>query len=116
MMGTGRSNPDTQAFIDRLRERGVATEQVQNEDEPADQFLAGKTFVLTGTLHTQTRDEASEKIITRGGKTSGSVSKKTDCLVAGEKAGSKLKKAQDLGIRVLNEAEFEQLLNGEISL
>ena len=72
--------------------------------------LAGKTFVLTGTLQTMTRDEASDKIKMRGGKTSSSVSKKTSYVVAGENAGSKLGKAQDLGVIILNEDEFLKIL------
>jgi len=110
------SNSSNQAFIQRLQERGVATEQLMTAPQKTDESLAGKTFVLTGTLQTQTRDEASEKIIIRGGKTSGSISKKTDCLIAGDKAGSKLKKAESLGVRIMNEEEFEQLLTGEIVL
>jgi DNA ligase (NAD+) len=68
--------------------------------------FAGKTFVLTGTLPTLTREAAKAKIETFGGKVTGSVSKKTDFVLAGEEAGSKLDKAQQLGIRILNEAEF----------
>ena len=68
--------------------------------------LAGKTFVLTGTLQSMTRDEASDKIKMMGGKTSSSVSKKTSFVIAGENAGSKLDKAQDLGVIILNEDEF----------
>ncbi len=66
--------------------------------------------MLTGTLQTMTRDEASDKIKMRGGKTSSSVSKKTSFVVAGENAGSKLDKAQDLGVIILNEDEFLKLI------
>jgi DNA ligase (NAD+) len=69
-------------------------------------IFAGKTFVLTGTLPTLTREEATAKIEALGGKVSGSVSKKTDFVLAGEEAGSKLTKAQELGVRILDEAEF----------
>ncbi len=71
--------------------------------------LAGKTFVLTGTLQSMTRDEASDIIKSKGGKTSSSVSKKTSYVVAGENPGSKLDKAQDLGVIILNEEEFKNL-------
>ena len=72
--------------------------------------LAGLTFVLTGTLPTMTRDEAKAKIEAAGGKTVGSVSKKTSYVVAGEEAGSKLEKAQALGVPVLDEAGLMRLL------
>jgi DNA ligase (NAD+) len=74
--------------------------------------LAGLTFVLTGTLPTLTREQAKEKIESAGGKVSGSVSKKTSYLVAGEEAGSKLDKAQSLGVQVLDEAGLLKLLEG----
>ena len=71
--------------------------------------LAGKTFVLTGTLQTMTRDEAGDIIKSKGGKTSSSVSKKTSFVVVGENPGSKLDKAQDLGVIILNEDEFKKM-------
>ena len=71
--------------------------------------FAGKTFVLTGTLPTLTREEASAKIEALGGKVTGSVSKKTDFVLAGAEAGSKLTKAQELGVKILDEAEFLQM-------
>ena len=71
----------------------------------------GLTFVLTGTLETMTRDEAGAQIISRKGKISGSVSKKTSYVVAGDQAGSKLEKANALGVAVLDEAEFLKMLN-----
>ena len=75
--------------------------------------LNSKTFVLTGTLSTMGRSEASEKIKQLGGKTSSSVTKKTDFVVAGESAGSKLTKAQELGITILSEEEFLKMINTE---
>jgi DNA ligase (NAD+) len=72
--------------------------------------LAGKVFVLTGTLPTLSRDEAKDLIEAAGGKVSGSVSKKTDYVVAGEEAGSKLQKAQELGVKILDEAKLRELL------
>jgi len=72
--------------------------------------LTGKTFVLTGTLQAMTREAAEEAIVQLGGKVSGSVSKKTHYVVAGTDAGSKLKKAQQLGITLLDEAAFLKLL------
>ena len=96
-------------IIDRLRGLGV----VWTEAEPADtgrRIFTGKTLVLTGTLPTLKRDEAKALIEAAGGKVSGSVSKKTDFVVAGEEAGSKLEKAQALGVPVIDEAELLKLL------
>lgn len=78
--------------------------------------LAGKTVVVTGSLEKYSREEIERAILSQGGKPSGSVSKKTSLVVAGEKAGSKLEKAISLGVPVLTEEEFEQLLNGQLSL
>ena len=82
-----------------------------NAAAPKTDELAGKTFVLTGTLSSMTRDEAAEKIKQMGGKTSSSVSKKTSFVVAGENAGSKLDKAQNLGVIILNEDDFLKMIN-----
>ena len=101
------ADPQSQHMISRLREAGVNFEShVRQED---DRF-AGMTFVLTGALSLFTRDEATEKIERFGGKAAGSVSKKTTYVVAGENAGSKLKKANELGVRVLSEQEFLEML------
>lgn len=81
--------------------------------EPKSNLLEGKTFVLTGTLQSMTRDEASEKIKLLGGKTSSSVSKNTSFVVAGESSGSKLAKAQNLGVIILSENEFFNMLEKE---
>ncbi|MBU5434773.1 NAD-dependent DNA ligase LigA [Pseudoflavonifractor sp. MSJ-37] len=101
-------SPQSLHLVETLREAGV---NMVSREAPAGDKLAGKTFVLTGTLEHFTRDEASTKIEAQGGKVSGSVSKKTSYVVAGESAGSKLKKANELGIPVLSEAELIQLLD-----
>lgn len=79
-------------------------------DEEVDDRFAGQTFVLTGTLEKYSRDEVSEIIEKFGGKTSGTVSKKTTYVLAGEAAGSKLTKAQELGIKIISEQEFEDMI------
>lgn len=94
-------------LIERLREHGV--NMTYDSGKVADD-LAGKTFVLTGTLPTMTRDQAKSLIESHGGKCSGSVSKKTTYVVSGEEAGSKLTKAQELGITVLSEQELLELI------
>ncbi len=101
------ASPQSRHLIDRLREAGV---NMTAAEQGSDRRFEGMTFVLTGTLEKFTRDEASEMIEARGGKSSGSVSKKTTYVVAGEAAGSKLRKAQELGIPVLTEEEFLALL------
>ena len=83
---------------------------MQAEQKGEDQRFAGKTFVLTGTLDRFTRAEATKMIEDRGGKAAGSVSKKTTYVVAGEAAGSKLRKAQELGVHVLTQEEFLALM------
>lgn len=101
------ANPQSRHLIESLREAGV---NMTSTAAPAGDRLAGQTFVLTGTLERFTRDEAGEMIEQLGGKVSGSVSKKTSYVVAGEAAGSKLKKANELGIPVLTEEEFLTLI------
>ena len=97
-------------LIERLRKAGVNfTSQLYQPAAEAGPFT-GKTFVLTGTLPSLKREEAAAKIEARGGKVSGSVSKKTDYVVAGEDAGSKLDKARQLGVKVITEAELVSLL------
>ena len=95
-------------LIKRLKEAGVNMKYLEEEGE--DNRFEGKTFVLTGTLEKYTRGEASNIIEKFGGKTSSSVSKKTDYVLAGEEAGSKLTKAQNLGVRILTEEEFDELI------
>ncbi len=105
--------PANQTLINRLQEAGLqlATE-VKSTNQPNSQPLNGKTFVITGTLPTLKRDEAKELIEKAGGKVTNSVSSKTDYLVVGEDAGSKLEKAQALGITQLSEVQLLELLEG----
>lgn len=97
--------------IDKLRESGVTWPDVVKPDE-SEQPLAGKTFVLTGTLSGMGRAEAQDRIRELGGKASGSVSSKTDYVVAGSDAGSKLAKAEKLGVPIIDEAQFLKLIGG----
>lgn len=103
------SIPENVAVIERLRQAGVALEEEKTENE-LPQTLAGLTFVLTGTLEHFTRDEAGAQLKAMGAKVSGSVSKKTSFVVAGEAAGSKLTKAESLGVPVLDEAALQHIL------
>ena len=100
--------PQTEQLIQRLRDVDVNMNCLTVQDDTDGRF-AGKTFVLTGTLPTYTRDEATQIIERFGGKTASSVSKKTDFVLAGEAAGSKLTKAQSLGIEILSEAQFDEM-------
>ena len=106
------SHPQNVALCQRLKEAGLIT---VNTNEPKGEILAGLSFVLTGMLPTMSRDEASELIKRAGGKVVGSVSKKTDYVVAGEAAGSKLTKAQSLGIKIISEEELLELLKDQNS-
>jgi DNA ligase (NAD+) len=99
-----------QEVVDKLRRSGVNFEGPAASSEPQGTTLAGRTFVLTGSLDRHTRDEATAEIESRGGKVTGSVSKKTSYVVAGESPGSKLAKAEQLGVAVLDEDAFEALL------
>jgi DNA ligase (NAD+) len=98
-------------ILSRMKELGInpKSEKVSAK-KMAELPFAGKTFVLTGTLPSMTRDEASEEIEARGGHVSGSVSKKTDFVLAGSEAGSKLEKAKELGVKIIDEAEFKKML------
>ena len=96
--------------IVRLKKAGVHWKETEPRAAPKDGPLAGKVFVLTGALPSMTRDEAKDRIQALGGKVTGGVSKKTDFVVYGDKPGSKLKKAQDLGVETLDEEQFDALL------
>ena len=108
------SVPENLSVIERLREARVSLEERRSTDEPP-QTLSGLTFVLTGTLERHKRDEAKAALQAFGAKVSGSVSKKTSYVIAGAAAGSKLTKAQQLGVPVLDEDALEQILaTGEV--
>ena len=101
------AEPHNREIVDLLRQQGV---EPVAEAQPQGTTLAGKTFVLTGTMPNWTREEATMHIQAAGGKVSGSVSKKTAYVVSGEDAGSKLKKAQELGVTILDEDGLKALL------
>lgn len=103
------ASPEHRKVIERLREEGVRWADVAKPSVEGQPF-AGMTFVITGTLDSMSREEAQEALIALGAKVSGSVSKKTRYVVAGAEAGSKLKKANELGVEVLDEAQFTKLL------
>ncbi|MFK4472307.1 DNA ligase (NAD+) [Paenibacillus sp. RC73] len=109
------ADPFTQAGIEKMLSLGVKAQAPQApQEKKTDSFFSGKTVVLTGTLHQLTRDEAAAKLEALGAHVTGSVSKKTDLVIAGEKAGSKLAKAQQLGIDTIeDEDEFIRLLEQE---
>ncbi|ANV85696.1 DNA ligase (NAD(+)) LigA [Picosynechococcus sp. PCC 7003] len=99
-----------QQLIEKLKKAGLTFSQTQTAQTEINHQIAGKTFVITGTLPTLKRTEAAEKIKAAGGKVTGSISKNTDYLVAGENAGSKLDKARQLGVQELNESQLLDLL------
>ncbi len=101
-----------QRVIEKFFRAGVRVIYRKKESGPTP--LSGKTFVFTGTLSTMTREEAEALVVKLGGKATGSVSKKTDYVVAGENPGSKLSKAQQLGVKIISEAEFMEMLKGYI--
>lgn len=103
------SKESTRELIDRLKGAGVNIKSLSSQDDQGS-ALSGLTFVITGTLPTLGRKEATELIEANGGKVTGSVSKKTDYLLAGEEAGSKLEKAKELGIKIISEEELYQML------
>jgi DNA ligase (NAD+) len=103
-------DPANQKLVERLEAAGLRVEE-QGEG-PGSQALQGLQFVLTGTLESMTRDEAKAAIEARGGRVTGSVSKKTSFVVAGNDAGSKLERARELGVEVLDEEGFRKRLAG----
>jgi len=102
-------DPRNRDLLARLKRAGVNFKSALYNPAAALGLFAGKTFVLTGTLPTMSREEASAKVEALGGKVSSSVSKKTDYVLAGEEAGSKLEKAQKLGVKIIDEAEFVRM-------
>jgi DNA ligase (NAD+) len=107
------SEKHNQDVIESLVDSGVTWKETKPRPPTADGHLAGKTFVLTGTLTRMTRDEAKDRIQAAGGKVTGSVSKKTDFVVYGANAGSKLTKAQNLGIETIDEDLFQKILSDQ---
>jgi DNA ligase (NAD+) len=105
------AEPHNREVVEQLRAAGVHWRESAPHRAPAG-ALAGRTFVLTGTLVHWTRDEAKDRIEAAGGKVAGSVSKKTDFVVAGAEAGSKLDKAKQLGVPVIDEARLKTMLEG----
>jgi len=103
-------NESNRDLIKRLQSAGIKMEDAGQQSAESEGPLSGKTFVLTGTLAGMTRDEAASIIISNGGKVTSSVSKNTSFLLAGEEAGSKLEKAQSLGVRVISREEFNAML------
>jgi DNA ligase (NAD+) len=104
-------SPAGQKTVQDLRDLGVKlTEDIPRPAASGGPDLTGKTFVVTGTLQRYKRDEIEDLIKSLGGKATGSVSKKTDYVVAGEEAGSKLTKARELGVKVLTESDFDRLI------
>jgi DNA ligase (NAD+) len=104
-------HPANQTLVDKLSQAGLTLAAAQPERTDSPQPLAGQTFVITGTLPSWSREEAKTFIEQHGGKVTGSASAKTDYLVAGEKAGSKLSKAQSLGVAVVDEAGLRKLVD-----
>jgi DNA ligase (NAD+) len=107
-------DPAMMDSIERMLAAGVSPVASAVAEVPEDSFFNGKTVVITGTFTLMGRDEATKKLEALGAKVTGSVSKKTDLVIAGDNAGSKLAKAQELGIQIIdNEEELVRLLAGE---
>ena len=107
------SNLKNREIIELLRKYELPFRVESNKDIYTDEFFSGKTFVLTGALKSLPRNEASEQILSRGGKIASSVSTKTDYVIVGSDPGSKYYKALDLKISILNEKEFLEHINRE---
>jgi DNA ligase (NAD+) len=105
------SNPENRRLIDDLLDLGIVIENPQPSSPIQGGFWPGKTVVFTGALSSMTRQEAGEKITTKGARVTDSVSKKTDLVVAGIDPGSKVVKAEKLGVRIINEDEFIAMLD-----
>ena len=106
------SDSHNKKIIDELKKAGLKFSFADVKTSFVnDNFFKGKTFVLTGTLSSFTREEAEEKILSFGGNVNSSVSKKTDFVLAGEKAGSKLDKANKMGINIIDENEFQSQIS-----
>ena len=102
------SKEANRTIVNNCLNRGLI---IKKKEALKDQFLANKTFVFTGTLKTITRSSGKDIVSKYGGSTTNSISKKTDFLVSGASAGSKLRKAKDLNIKILNEKEFLEIIN-----
>ena len=100
-------------IIRQLLDQGVNWPAIDLSHRQLDQSLAGKTYVISGTLNGYSRDQAARLLKARGAKVSGSVSSKTSALIGGENPGSKLARAEALGVEVLDQAGFESLIEGE---
>ncbi len=109
------ANEGNRTLIEKLRAAGLSLAAERQPPAVSSAQLAGKSFVITGTLPTLSRDEASALIVEHGGKVSGSVGKKTSYVLAGESAGSKLAKAQELGVAVIDEAALLAMIQGDLS-
>ncbi len=105
------ADPDHAALVDELAEAGLTMETPLDERAPAAGPLTGMTFVLTGTLERRSREQAEAEIVAHGGKVTSSVSKKTSYVVAGESPGSKLARAESLGVPVIDENALDELLS-----
>jgi DNA ligase (NAD+) len=110
------TDPDNRDLVERIAASGVSTRDEAGDEPEKPQLFEGLTFVVTGTMERFTRDDAKTAITARGGKVTGSVSGRTDALIAGAKAGSKLAKAESLGVSVLDEDAFEVALEQGLEL